>query len=64
MYVRIYVYVCIMYVCMHVCRCVYKFICMYVCMYVCIMYDQYMCVCCGINTKIKLTERFMALHKL
>ena len=24
----------------------------YVCMYVCVMYDQYMCVCCGVNTKI------------
>jgi Trk-type K+ transport system membrane component len=28
------------------------------------MYVQYMCVCFGINTKIKPTERFMAVHKL
>ena len=46
--------------CVCVCVCVYV-LCI---MYVCVMYDQYMCVCCGVNTKTEPTERFMAVHKL
>jgi hypothetical protein len=29
-----------------------------------ITYVQYMCVCCGINTKLEPTENFMAVYKL